>query len=87
MYSNISLSLSIFLSISIYLLFFRAASTAYGSSQARGHIGAVAAGLHHSSWQHQILDPLSKARDGTHILLDTSQIRFCCATMVTPPCI
>ena len=48
MYSNISLSLSIFLSISIYLLFFRAASTAYGSSQARGHIGAVAAGLHHS---------------------------------------
>ena len=28
--------------------FFRAAPMAYGSSQARGRIGAVAAGLHHS---------------------------------------
>ena len=28
--------------------------------------------LHHSSWQHQILNPQSKARDGTHILMDTS---------------
>ena len=27
---------------------FRAASAAYGSSQARGQIGAAAAGLHHS---------------------------------------
>ena len=33
----------------IYLfLLFRAKPTAYGSSQARGQIGAVAAGLHHS---------------------------------------
>ena len=31
----------------IYFLLFRAASTAYGNSQARGRIGAVAAGLHH----------------------------------------
>ena len=30
------------------VLFFRAAPTAYGSSQARGQIGAAAAGLHHS---------------------------------------
>ena len=29
-------------------LFFRAAPTAYGGSQARGLIGAVALGLHHS---------------------------------------
>ena len=29
-------------------LFIRAAPTAYGSSQARGKIGASAAGLHHS---------------------------------------
>ena len=30
------------------LLFFRAAPVAYGSCQARGRIGAAAAGLHHS---------------------------------------
>ena len=29
-------------------LLFRAAPMAYGSSQARGRIGAIAAGLHHS---------------------------------------
>ena len=28
--------------------------------------------LHHSSQQHQILNPLSRARDQTHILMDTS---------------
>ena len=28
--------------------------------------------LHHSSWQHRILNPLSEARDQTHILMDTS---------------
>ena len=31
--------------------------------------------LHHSSQQHWILNPLSKARDGTRNLRDTSQIR------------
>ena len=40
--------------------------------------------LHHSSGQHQIPDPLSKARDQTCILMDTSWIHFCCATMETP---
>ena len=29
---------------------------------------------HHSLWQHQMLNPLSEARDQTHILLDTSQV-------------
>ena len=33
--------------------------------------------LHHSSWQCQILNPLSEARDRTYVLMDTSQIRFC----------
>ena len=31
--------------------------------------------LHHSSWQHRIPDPLSKARDQTRILMGTSWIR------------
>ena len=30
--------------------------------------------LHCSFRQHQILSPLSKVRDGTHILMDASQI-------------
>ena len=30
--------------------------------------------LRHSSRQHQILNPLSEARDGTQILVDTSQV-------------
>ena len=37
--------------------------------------------LHHSSWQQWIPDPLNKARDQTHIFMDTSQICFCCTTM------
>ena len=30
--------------------------------------------LHGSSWQHQILNPLSEARDRTCILMDLSQV-------------
>ena len=30
--------------------------------------------LHHSSRQHWILNPLSKARNGTHVLMDTSWV-------------
>ena len=30
----------------------------------------------HSSQQHQTHNPLSKARDRTYVLMDTSQIRF-----------
>jgi len=74
----------------IYLLF-RAKPVAYGRSQARGWIRAVAAGLHHrhspmpdlsricdihhNLWQHQILNPLSEARNWTCLLMDTSQAR------------
>ena len=53
---------------------FKATPMAYGGSQARGPIGAAAAGLHHSSQQRQILNPLSKARDRTRILMDTSRV-------------
>ena len=63
-----------------FFVFSRAALVAYGGSQARGLIGAVAAGLdtatatwdlsrvcdqHHNSWQRQILNPLSEAKDRT----------------------
>ena len=40
--------------------------------------------LHHSSQQHWIPNPLSKARDRTHKLMVPSQIRFHCTTMGTP---
>ena len=40
--------------------------------------------LHHSSRQHQILNPLSEARDQTRILMVPSQIRFCCTLTGTP---
>ena len=91
------LSLSLSLSLSFFLSLFRAAPVACGGSQARGHIGATAAGLrhshsnikdlshvcdpHHSSWQRWIL---SNATDQTRNLTVPSQIRFCCAMRGTP---
>ena len=69
----------------------RATPMVYGGSQARCQIGAVAASLYttatampdlsricdlyHSSRQLRILGALSKPRDRTHVLMDTSQIR------------
>ena len=41
-------------------------------------------GLHHSSQQCQILNPLSKARDQTRVLMDTNRVHYCCATIGTP---
>ena len=32
--------------------------------------------LHHSSWQHWILNPLREARDGTCILMDLGRARY-----------
>ena len=69
-----------FILLFIWLLFclFRATPMAYGASQARDLIGAVAAGPCHSHsnirsellllptpqlWQHRIFNPLSKVRD------------------------
>ena len=57
---------------------------AYGGSQARGLIRAVAAGLYQSSRQCWILNPLSKARDPKRNLMVPSRIRFRCA-MTGPP--
>ena len=36
--------------------------------------------LQHSSWQHQVPNTLSKAKDQTRILKDASQFHFLCAT-------
>ena len=57
---------------------------AYGGFQARSQIRAVAADLHHSSQQCQILNPLSKATDRTHDLMVPRQNYFRCAMMGTP---
>ena len=72
---------------------------AYGGSQTRGLIRAVAASLHtatamwdpshvynlyHSSRQCWILNPLSEPRDQTHNLMVPSRIHFHCATTGPP---
>ena len=77
------------LTSSFFFFFFRAALAAYGSSQARGQIGAAGAAyvtaiampdlshicdLHCSLRQCWILNPLREARDQTRILMDTSQV-------------
>ena len=82
-----------------FLLCFGAAPTAYGGSQARGRIGVAPASLrhshndtrskpglwlHHSSQQHQILNPLSETMEWTHVLMDTSWVCYRWATMATP---
>ena len=87
---NAICSLKYFIYLFIYFCLFRAEPTAYGGSQARGPIGAVASGLHQghsnkdpshvcnlhrSSWQHQILNPLIESRDRTSVLIDASQVR------------
>ena len=59
-----------------FFLHFRALPMAYRGSQARGPIGAVVAGLHHSSRQCQILNPLCEAGDRTCILMDPGQARY-----------
>ena len=66
--------------------FFRAALTAYGGSrlevrselQPLAYVTATALqdpnhvyNLHHTLWHRQILNPPNKARDQTHILMDT----------------
>ena len=81
--------------IFFFWLFLRGCTMAYGSSQARGRIRAVAAGLHHSHSNARSelhlwptpqlkampdLNPLSKGRDRARILMDASKICFHWAT-------
>ena len=84
----------------IIISLFRATPRAYGSSQARGQIRAAAAcpyttatatpdlrricDLYHSLQKWQILNPLSVARDWTHILMDPSQVHDHKTTMGIP---
>ena len=56
---------------------------AYATATATPDLSHIC-GLHHSSWQHRILNPLSEVRNRTCILMDTSWIRFCCAPTRTP---
>ena len=81
--------MSLFFLTFLFILLFRAALAAHGSSQAREmelQLLAYATArqdpscvcdLNHSAWQCRILNPLSEARDQTCILMDTSQICFC----------
>ena len=63
-----------------YFLLFRLYPQQYGSSQARGWIRAAAASL----LSHSQMGSLSEARDRTHILMDTSWVHYCRATLETP---
>jgi len=67
-----------------HIYFFRATPTAHGGSQARGRIGATAAGLPHSSRRRRILNPLSLARDRTCVLMVPGRVHFRRATAGTP---
>ena len=80
----------------LFVCLFRAASTAYGNSQARSQIRAVptiataspdpshVCNLHHSSRQHQIFNTLIEARDGTRGLMDSNWICYHWVMMGTP---
>ena len=76
-----------FVWLNFFFVFFRAAPAAYGSSQAGvkselqllTYITAMPdpsliCDLCWSLWQCRILNPLSKARDQTHILMDTNWV-------------
>ena len=50
----------------------------------QGQIGTAAASLHHNLQQCWILNPLSKVKDQTLILMDTDQFHYHWATMGNP---
>ena len=48
---------------------------AYATATGMRELGHIC-NLHHSSRQRQIPDPLNRARDGTHILMNISQAHY-----------
>ena len=77
-------------SLYYFFYFFRATPMAYGSSQvgveSELQLLATATAIatwdpscicDHSTQQYRILNPLSEARNGTHILMHTSQVCYC----------
>ena len=85
-YPAIPNSLSLFFFFFLILLF-RAALVAslYHSHSSVGRSSSwCVIELHHSSRQRRILNPLSKARDQTRILMDTCQVHYCWATKGIP---
>ena len=56
---------------------------AYATATATPDLSCVC-DLHHSSRQHQIVNPLIEAKDGTRILMDTSRVCYHWATARTP---
>ena len=71
---------SFFLFLFFFFFFFlvfcllRAAPVAYGGSQARGSVGTGSRQPIPQPQQRRILIPLSKARDGTGVLMDASRV-------------
>ena len=84
-FQNRSILSQFFFFFFFFFLLFRATFVAYGGSQARGQIRAAAVSPHHKQDPSQVCDlhhpsqqcwmpnPLSKARDQTHISMDTSR--------------
>ena len=68
-----------FLSKKVFIFLFRAATTAYASSQVRGQIRATAASLHHNHSNSGSLAHWVRPGDRTHILMDATWVNYCWA--------
>ena len=74
-----------FTSLFLFLFFlFRATPKAYENSRLGVELELQLL-AYTTAKQHGILNPLYEAGDRTQILMDTSQICFCCATMGNLP--
>ena len=83
LWASVSLYVLFVLFRLLFFCIFRPAPKTYGSSQARGWIGVIHIAMpdpsgvcspHCSSWQCPILNPSSKARDRTHVLMVTIRV-------------